>query len=163
MVDLLVNRAIKVNWEPGKQDATDDVRMDVDLQLSALVQHTVFHVLPVSLRQANTLLSDRIQDPLVGLTCQQLICDRSVHHSPVPIEEVFIVPGVFSKRPRVSWVNPTFANVLCDINILCRLVEDMKLTYFIAEQEKIFRFAASARYRHLLAQFHCQGRWNELF
>lgn len=30
VVDLFVNRAIKVNREPGKQNGTDDVRMDVD-------------------------------------------------------------------------------------------------------------------------------------
>jgi hypothetical protein len=37
VVDLLVNRVIKVNREPGKQDTTDDVRMDIDFQFSTLV------------------------------------------------------------------------------------------------------------------------------
>jgi hypothetical protein len=112
------------------------------------------------------LLNDRIQDPLVGLACQQLVRDGSMYYSPVPVHQVFIVPTILSRYSKVPRAIPTSASVLCNVNILYRLIGDIKLTYFIVEQKTTLRLAAVFRYQHLLSRlsrFHCRGREYELF
>ena len=37
MVDLFVDRAMKVKREPGEQNGTDDMQMDIDFQFLAFV------------------------------------------------------------------------------------------------------------------------------
>lgn len=72
--------------KPGEQNGADEMRVDIDSWILAVVTRIVIYCLPVSLCQANTLLKDKSQDPLVGLACQQLMCARSLHHSPVSAE-----------------------------------------------------------------------------
>jgi hypothetical protein len=107
-------------------------------------------------------LNDKIQDPLVGLACQQLICDGSMYHSPVPVQQIFVIPAIFSKHSKVIQAIHTSASVLFYVNILCRLVGDMKLTYLIVEQKTTSRFAAAFWYRHLLSRCHRREWGNEL-
>lgn len=166
MVDLFVDRAVKVIRQPSKQNGSDNVRMNVDFGFSSFVQQTVLRSSPVSLCQANMLWKDRIQDPLVGLPSQQLVRDGSMYYSPVPVQQVFIIPTILSRYFKVPRAIPTSASVLCNVNILYRLIGDIKLTYFIVEQKTTLRFAAVLRYRHILSRlsrFHCRGREHELF
>jgi hypothetical protein len=101
MVDFFVDRAVKVIRQPGEQNGSDDVRMNVDFRFLAFIQQIVIRYSPVSLCQAKMLLNDRIQDPLVGLACQQLVYDGSIYYSPVAVNQVFIVPTILSRYSKV--------------------------------------------------------------
>ena len=86
-----------------------------------------------------------------------------MHHSPVPIQQILIVPAVFSKHSKVLEAVHTFASVLCYVNILCHLIRDMKLTYLIVGQKTTSRFAAGLWYRHFVSHFHYRDRRSEFF
>lgn len=86
-----------------------------------------------------------------------------MYHSPVPVQQILVIPTVFSKHSEVIQAIHTSASVLCYVNILCSLITDMKLTYLVVEQQTTLRFAANFWYWHVLMRLRCQDQENELF
>lgn len=75
VVDLFVDRSIKVKGSQANSIEPMACEWTLTSILSIHFGKTVVRSSPVSLCQENTLLNDKIQDPLVGLACQQLIRD----------------------------------------------------------------------------------------